>query len=81
LGNLVYRFISKTLPATLKVVTTALVTQRCLMMIRITQQPKTMNVFVHNIDYDKFNIRLNNSLRNPHFGDDKSFGAIVSNPP
>lgn len=40
-----------------------------------------MNMFLHNINYDKFNIQLGNTLRNPHFGDDKPFDAIVSNPP
>jgi len=40
-----------------------------------------MNMFLHNINYDKFNITLGNTLLNPHFGDDKPFDAIVSNPP
>jgi type I restriction enzyme M protein len=40
-----------------------------------------MNMFLHNINYDKFNIQLGNTLLNPHFGDDKPFDAIVSNPP
>lgn len=40
-----------------------------------------MNMFLHNINYDKFNIELGNTLINPHFGDDKPFDAIVSNPP
>ena len=40
-----------------------------------------MNMFLHNINYDKFNIALGNTLLNPHFGDDKPFDAIVSNPP
>ncbi len=40
-----------------------------------------MNMFLHNINYDKFNIQLSDTLRNPHFGDDKPFDAIVSNPP
>ena len=40
-----------------------------------------MNMFLHNINYDKFNIKLGNTLLNPHFGDDKPFDAIVSNPP
>ena len=38
-------------------------------------------MFLHNINYDKFNIVLGNTLLNPHFGDDKPFDAIVSNPP
>lgn len=40
-----------------------------------------MNMFLHNINYDKFNIQLGNTLTAPHFGDDKPFDAIVSNPP
>ena len=40
-----------------------------------------MNMFLHNINYDKFNIQLGNTLTNPHFGADKPFDAIVSNPP
>ncbi len=40
-----------------------------------------MNMFLHNINYDKFNIALDDTLRNPHFGDEKPFDAIVSNPP
>ena len=40
-----------------------------------------MNMFLHNINYDKFNIQLGDTLREPHFGDEKPFDAIVSNPP
>jgi len=40
-----------------------------------------MNMFLHNINYDKFNIQLGNTLIDPHFQDDKPFDAIVSNPP
>ena len=40
-----------------------------------------MNMFLHNINYDKFNMQLGNTLIDPHFGDDKPFDAIVSNPP
>ncbi len=40
-----------------------------------------MNMFLHNINYDKFNMQLGNTLINPHFRDDKPFDAIVSNPP
>lgn len=40
-----------------------------------------MNMFLHNINYDKFEIKLGNTLIEPHFGDDKPFDAIVSNPP
>jgi type I restriction enzyme M protein len=38
-------------------------------------------MFLHNVNYDKFNIQLGNTLIEPHFGDDKPFDAIVSNPP
>lgn len=40
-----------------------------------------MNMFLHNINYDKFNIQLGDTLIDPHFGGDKPFDAIVSNPP
>lgn len=40
-----------------------------------------MNMFLHNINYDKFNIKLGNTLIEPHFAGDKPFDAIVSNPP
>ncbi len=40
-----------------------------------------MNMFLHNVNYDKFNIALGNTLLDPHFGDEKPFDAIVSNPP
>lgn len=40
-----------------------------------------MNMFLHNVNYDKFNIALGDTLINPYFGDDKPFDAIVSNPP
>lgn len=40
-----------------------------------------MNMFLHNINYDKFNIALGNTLIDPHFRDDIPFDAIVSNPP
>jgi len=40
-----------------------------------------MNMFLHNINYDKFNVQRGNTLIAPHFGDDKPFDAIVSNPP
>ncbi|MCK9087323.1 type I restriction-modification system subunit M [Haemophilus influenzae] len=40
-----------------------------------------MNMFLHNINYDKFDIALGNTLMEPQFGDDKPFDAIVSNPP
>ena len=40
-----------------------------------------MNMFLHNINYNKFNIALGNTLLDPRFGDEKPFDAIVSNPP
>lgn len=40
-----------------------------------------MNMFLHNINYAKFNISLGNTLIDPQFGNDKPFDAIVSNPP
>jgi type I restriction enzyme M protein len=40
-----------------------------------------MNMFLHNINYDKFDIKLGNTLTSPHFGNEKPFDAIVSNPP
>ncbi|PRY98869.1 type I restriction enzyme M protein [Marinilabilia salmonicolor] len=40
-----------------------------------------MNMFLHNINYDKFNIVLGNTLTEPQLWDDKPFDAIVSNPP
>ncbi len=40
-----------------------------------------MNMFLHNVNYDKFNIVLGDTLTKPKLGDDKPFDAIVSNPP
>ena len=40
-----------------------------------------MNMFLHNVNYDKFNIALGNTLTEPHFKNEKPFDAIVSNPP
>lgn len=40
-----------------------------------------MNMFLHNINYDKFSIKLGNTLTDPLHGDEKPFDAIVSNPP
>ena len=40
-----------------------------------------MNMFLHNINYNKFNIQLGDTLINPQFQNDKPFDAIVSNPP
>lgn len=40
-----------------------------------------MNMFLHNINYDKFDIKRGDTLINPLHNDDKPFDAIVSNPP
>ena len=40
-----------------------------------------MNMFLHNINYDKFHIVLGDTLRDPQLMDVKPFDAIVSNPP
>lgn len=40
-----------------------------------------MNMFLHNVNYDKFNIVLGNTLTHPQLQDEKPFDAIVSNPP
>jgi len=40
-----------------------------------------MNMFLHNINYDKFHIVLGNTLLHPELGNEKPFDAIVSNPP
>ncbi|UOP04355.1 type I restriction-modification system subunit M [Conchiformibius kuhniae] len=40
-----------------------------------------MNMFLHNINYDKFHIELGDTLINPKLKDEKPFDAIVSNPP
>jgi type I restriction enzyme M protein len=40
-----------------------------------------MNMFLHNINYDKFDIKLGDTLLNPKHNNDKPFDAIVSNPP
>ncbi len=40
-----------------------------------------MNMFLHNINYDKFNMVLGDTLKDPQLGDAKPFDAIVSNPP
>ncbi|MCO5234014.1 MAG: type I restriction-modification system subunit M [Chitinophagales bacterium] len=40
-----------------------------------------MNMFLHNINYDKFHIVLGDTLLKPALGDEKPFDAIVSNPP
>ena len=40
-----------------------------------------MNMFLHNINYDKFHIALGDTLLEPKHNNDKPFDAIVSNPP
>lgn len=40
-----------------------------------------MNMFLHNINYDKFDIALGDTLLNPQYKDEKPFDVIVSNPP
>lgn len=40
-----------------------------------------MNMFLHNINYNKFAIELGDTLISPRFIDDKPFDVIVSNPP
>ncbi len=40
-----------------------------------------INMFLHDIPFDKFNIAYGDTLKNPYHWDDKPFDAIVSNPP
>ena len=40
-----------------------------------------INMFLHDIDYDKFDIAHGDTLVNPQHWDDEPFEAIVSNPP
>ena len=40
-----------------------------------------INMFLHNINYDNFDIRLDDTLLRPQHMDDAPFDAIVSNPP
>jgi len=40
-----------------------------------------INMFLHDIDYDKFDIGNGNTLTDPMHWDDEPFEAIVSNPP
>ncbi|MGO1751616.1 MAG: type I restriction-modification system subunit M [Psychroflexus sp.] len=40
-----------------------------------------MNMFLHNINYDKFHLVHGDTLIHPELGDEKPFDAIVSNPP
>lgn len=40
-----------------------------------------INMFLHDINYEKFDIALGDTLTEPHHWDDEPFDAIVSNPP
>ena len=40
-----------------------------------------INMFLHNINYEKFDIALGDTLTDPKHWDDEPFEAIVSNPP
>lgn len=40
-----------------------------------------INMFLHNVNFDKFDIRLEDTLLKPQHLDDAPFDAIVSNPP
>ncbi len=40
-----------------------------------------INMFLHNVNYDNFDIRLEDTLLKPQHKDDAPFDAIVSNPP
>lgn len=40
-----------------------------------------INMFLHDVGYDKFDIALGNTLTEPQHWDDEPFEAIVSNPP
>lgn len=40
-----------------------------------------INMFLHDIDYNKFDIRCEDTMINPQHWDDVPFDAIVSNPP
>lgn len=40
-----------------------------------------INMFLHNVDFDKFDIACEDTLTNPQHWDDEPFELIVSNPP
>ena len=40
-----------------------------------------INMFLHDIEFDKFNIACEDTLTNPQHWDDEPFELIVSNPP
>lgn len=45
------------------------------------QSPCRINMFLHDIDYDKFSIEHGDTLTDPKHWDEEPFEAIVSNPP
>jgi len=47
----------------------------------ITYNLCRINMFLHDINYEKFDIAHGNTLTDPHHWDDEPFEAIVSNPP
>lgn len=48
---------------------------------RTTYNLARMNMFLHNVNYDKFDIALGDTLLNPQLQNQRPFDAIVSNPP
>jgi type I restriction enzyme M protein len=48
---------------------------------RTTYNLCRINMFLHDINYEKFNIACENTLTDPKHWDDEPFDAIVSNPP
>ena len=40
-----------------------------------------MNMFLHNVNYNKFDIKCDDTLLNPQFMNERPFDVIVSNPP
>ncbi len=40
-----------------------------------------INMFLHDVNYEKFNLALGDTLLEPQHGDEEPFDAIVSNPP
>ena len=47
----------------------------------VTYNLARMNMFLHNINYNNFDIKRGDTLLNPQHLDEKPFDAIVSNPP
>jgi type I restriction enzyme M protein len=50
-------------------------------IIRTTYNLCRMNMFLHNINFDKFNIANGDTIKDPKHKADEPFEAIVSNPP